>query len=105
MASGYSCYTAMSSTARSNAVRYVSRFEQACLHAARDADVDGVVCGHIHRADISEHDGLLYCNDGDWVESCSALVEDHQGKLSLRRWGQTPVAVPATAPTPIRNAA
>jgi UDP-2,3-diacylglucosamine pyrophosphatase LpxH len=89
----------------SKAVRYVSRFEQACLHAARDAGVDGVVCGHIHRADVKDHDGLLYCNDGDWVESCSALVEDHQGKLSLRHWGQTAVTLSVRKPTPIRNAA
>jgi UDP-2,3-diacylglucosamine pyrophosphatase LpxH len=66
-----------------NALRYVDQFQHASLRAARDAGVDGVVCGHIHRADIMEHDGLVYCNDGDWVESCTALVEDHRGELAL----------------------
>lgn len=50
------------------AVRHVERFQNACLHAAREAGVDGVVCGHIHKADLIERDGLVYCNDGDWVQ-------------------------------------
>ncbi|MFN7346659.1 MAG: UDP-2,3-diacylglucosamine diphosphatase, partial [Betaproteobacteria bacterium] len=51
----------------------------------------GVVCGHIHRAEIRELDGLLYCNDGDWVESLTALVETHEGHLQLIEW-KTPLA-------------
>jgi UDP-2,3-diacylglucosamine pyrophosphatase LpxH len=73
------------------AKRYVERFQQATLVAAREAGVDGVVCGHIHRADIVEIDGLLYCNDGDWVESCTALVENQAGDLELLTW-RPPVA-------------
>jgi UDP-2,3-diacylglucosamine pyrophosphatase LpxH len=69
-----------------HAVRYVEKFQTACLAAAAEAGVDGVVCGHIHRADLLERDGLLYCNDGDWVESCTALVEDQRGHLSLLTW-------------------
>ena len=65
---------------------YIARFEAAVLEAARKAGADGVVCGHIHRADLSERDGLVYCNDGDWVESCTALVEDTSGRLSLIEW-------------------
>jgi UDP-2,3-diacylglucosamine pyrophosphatase LpxH len=88
-----------------SAVRYVSRFQNACINAAREADVDGIICGHIHKADISERDGLMYCNDGDWVESCTALVESRSGQLSLRQWAaRANTSVPA-APTPIRNAA
>lgn len=68
------------------AMRYVADFRGACLAAARESGLDGVVCGHIHRAQLLEHDGLLYCNDGDWVESCTALVEDHRGRLSLLDW-------------------
>jgi UDP-2,3-diacylglucosamine pyrophosphatase LpxH len=68
------------------AQRYIERYQHATLAAARDAGVDGVICGHIHRADVAEREGLLYCNDGDWVESCTALVEDHSGELSLRQW-------------------
>jgi len=45
-----------------------------------------VVCGHIHRAEMTDLDGLLYCNDGDWVESCTTLVEDMNGRLSLWNW-------------------
>ena len=49
-------------------------------------DCDGVVCGHIHKAEIREIDGLLYCNDGDWVESLTALVETHTGELKIIHW-------------------
>jgi UDP-2,3-diacylglucosamine pyrophosphatase LpxH len=46
----------------------------------------GIVCGHIHRAGIRTIDGVLYCNDGDWVESCTALVEDMNGRLAVWSW-------------------
>ena len=78
------------------AARYVGRFQRATLVAAREAGVDGVVCGHIHRADLLTLDGLLYCNDGDWVESCTALVEDHAGRLSLLEWRPSAVALAAS---------
>ena len=55
---------------------------------ARLKGCDGVVCGHIHKAEIREIDGLLYCNDGDWVESLSALVETMQGELKIIYWTQ-----------------
>jgi UDP-2,3-diacylglucosamine pyrophosphatase LpxH len=71
-----------------NAVSYISQFEQALVHEARKRGVDGVVCGHIHRATIEEHDGILYCNDGDWVESCTALVEHHDGRLAVIHWAE-----------------
>jgi len=45
-----------------------------------------MICGHIHRATITDIDGITYCNDGDWVESCTALVEDFDGRLALLRW-------------------
>lgn len=67
-------------------VRYNDAFREACLAAAAEAQVDGIVCGHIHRADAVESEGLSYYNDGDWVESCSALVEDRRGALRLCRW-------------------
>jgi hypothetical protein len=79
------------------AKRYIDRFRQATLAAARDASVDGVVCGHIHKADLVELDGLLYCNDGDWVESCTALVEDQAGELSLLKWRPSVAAVTLSA--------
>ena len=69
-----------------NAVRYVDDFEQALAAEARRRGMDGVVCGHIHKAEIRDVDGILYCNDGDWVESCSALVESADGALSVLYW-------------------
>lgn len=77
--------------------RYVERFREATLVAAREARVDGVVCGHIHKADLVEVDDLLYCNDGDWVESCTALVEDQAGKLSVLEWRPSAAAVAVAA--------
>jgi UDP-2,3-diacylglucosamine pyrophosphatase LpxH len=68
------------------AVQYIAGFEQAVAHAARKRGVDGVVCGHIHRAEINDVHGVQYCNDGDWVESCTALVEDMNGRLALWSW-------------------
>jgi UDP-2,3-diacylglucosamine pyrophosphatase LpxH len=69
-----------------NAVSYISDFEVALAHEARRRGVDGVVCGHIHKAEIRMIDGILYCNDGDWVESMTALVEDEEGALSILHW-------------------
>ena len=71
-----------------NAVNFINDFEKALVHAARNAEVDGIVCGHIHHAAISEMDGLVYSNCGDWVESCTALVEDFQGGLAIVRWAE-----------------
>ena len=68
------------------AVSYVSQFEEAVAREARRRGVQGVVCGHIHHAELREIDGVLYCNDGDWVESLSALVEDTDGRLRLVDW-------------------
>jgi UDP-2,3-diacylglucosamine pyrophosphatase LpxH len=69
-----------------NAVSYISDFERAVADEARRRGVDGVVCGHIHKAEIREIDGVLYCNDGDWVESLTALVESPSGELSIVNW-------------------
>ena len=53
---------------------------------ARRRGLDGVVCGHIHHAEIRDLGGMLYCNDGDWVESCTALVEHFDGRLEIIHW-------------------
>jgi UDP-2,3-diacylglucosamine pyrophosphatase LpxH len=66
-----------------NAVDYVRRYERAAVAAAKARGFDGIVCGHIHRPHVEEIDGILYCNDGDWVEHCSALIEDRNGELRL----------------------
>ncbi|WP_293777443.1 UDP-2,3-diacylglucosamine diphosphatase [uncultured Oxalicibacterium sp.] len=69
-----------------NAVSYITSFETALADEARRRGVDGVICGHIHKPEIRDIDGILYCNDGDWVESLSALVEDQAGVLRLVTW-------------------
>jgi UDP-2,3-diacylglucosamine pyrophosphatase LpxH len=69
-----------------NAVEFIGDFEKALAEEARRQNVDGVVAGHIHHAEIRDIDGITYCNDGDWVESCSALVEHADGRLEILRW-------------------
>jgi UDP-2,3-diacylglucosamine pyrophosphatase LpxH len=69
-----------------NAVNYIVAFEEALAQEARHRGFDGVVCGHIHKAEIREIDGILYCNDGDWVESLTALVETMTGELRVLHW-------------------
>jgi UDP-2,3-diacylglucosamine pyrophosphatase LpxH len=68
------------------AVSYVGDFEVAVAREARERGVHGVVCGHIHHAEIRTIDGILYCNDGDWVESLTALVEHADGRLEILDW-------------------
>ena len=69
-----------------NAVSYISSFEHALAAEAKKKGLDGVICGHIHKPEIRDIDGITYCNDGDWVESLSALVEDLDGELRLVTW-------------------
>jgi UDP-2,3-diacylglucosamine pyrophosphatase LpxH len=81
-----------------NAVEYISRFEEVVAEEAARRGVDGVVCGHIHHAEIRRIGGVLYLNDGDWVESCSALVEDARGNLEILRWASHPQRETSEAP-------
>ena len=69
-----------------DAVEYVCRFEEVVAHAAEARGLDGVICGHIHQAQIRTIGNVQYHNDGDWVESCTALVEDARGHLEIVRW-------------------
>ena len=69
-----------------NAVSFIADFEAIMAREARKRKCDGVVCGHIHKAEIRDIDGLLYCNDGDWVESLTALVETFEGELKIIHW-------------------
>jgi UDP-2,3-diacylglucosamine pyrophosphatase LpxH len=71
------------------ALNYVTDFEVAVAGEARRRGHDGVVCGHIHRAEMREINGTLYCNDGDWVESRTALVEHLDGRLELLHWASS----------------
>lgn len=87
------------------AVNFVADFETAVASEARKRGYDGVVCGHIHRAEIRTIDGVLYCNDGDWVESRSALVEHMDGTLELIYWDQVLDFVPPVQPARPKNQA
>jgi UDP-2,3-diacylglucosamine pyrophosphatase LpxH len=69
-----------------NAVEFISRFEEVVAQAAGARGVDGVVCGHIHTAEMRAIGGIHYYNDGDWVEGCTALVEHADGRMELLNW-------------------
>jgi UDP-2,3-diacylglucosamine pyrophosphatase LpxH len=77
------------------AVNFISDFEVAVAQEAKRRGFDGVVCGHIHHAEIRDVNGTLYCNDGDWVESRTALVEHADGRLEIIYWAGQAVVVNA----------
>lgn len=69
-----------------NAVNFIGRFETTLATDAARRGVDGVICGHIHSAALRDIDGLTYVNTGDWVESCTAVVEHADGRMELINW-------------------
>ena len=84
------------------AVNFVSEFESSVAKECRREGYDGVVCGHIHHAEITDIQGVRYMNCGDWVESCTALVEDHDGTFRIVHWrdelANAPLSTQATVP-------
>ena len=84
------------------AVRFISRFEDRLAKRALAEQCDGVICGHIHTPTITRHEGITYCNTGDWVENCSALVEHHDGRMQILRFAPCadPPAFKEQAPVP-----
>jgi UDP-2,3-diacylglucosamine pyrophosphatase LpxH len=76
------------------AVKYVTDYEQAMIQFSRKSGMAGVICGHIHRPEIREVGGVLYMNCGDWVENCTALAEDFNGKFELIRFYESHVYSP-----------
>lgn len=80
---GYWSLSAYVKSEVKNVVGFIGKFEESIVRYARDFDVDGVLCGHIHTAAIREIDGVTYYNTGDWVESCTAMVEHYDGSLEL----------------------
>ncbi|MGQ0622266.1 MAG: UDP-2,3-diacylglucosamine diphosphatase [Panacagrimonas sp.] len=87
-----------------NAVNIVSEFEQSVARECRRRGLDGVVCGHIHHAEIRQIDGVQYLNSGDWVESCTALVEDFNGRIEIIRWVEIDHLHERPKVTPLRRA-
>jgi UDP-2,3-diacylglucosamine pyrophosphatase LpxH len=67
-------------------IEYIGSYEDFIVEEARRQKVDGVVCGHIHTAELRKIGDIMYYNDGDWVESCTALVEDFDGTLRILDW-------------------
>ncbi|HEY8383179.1 MAG TPA: UDP-2,3-diacylglucosamine diphosphatase [Microvirga sp.] len=78
-----------------NAVNFIGQFEELLAAEARRFGVDGVVCGHIHHAALHQDFGLAYVNTGDWVESCTAVIERYDGTLELVRWAEVAQSQPA----------
>jgi UDP-2,3-diacylglucosamine pyrophosphatase LpxH len=79
--------------------RFIQRFETVASTQAREQGYDGVICGHIHRANLCRIEGTFYANTGDWVESCTALVETRSGEMQLLRWPNA--AAPRAAVRPL----
>ena len=67
-------------------VQFISDYEESIVSTLQDQSLDGVICGHIHHAEIKDINGFLYVNTGDFVESCTAIVEHFNGELELLRW-------------------
>lgn len=78
-----------------NAVQFMSDYEQSIVNTLKDEGLDGVICGHIHHAEIKTIDEFIYVNTGDFVESCTAIVEHHDGELELIRWQHSEVPLPS----------
>lgn len=87
-----------------NAVNIVSQFEDSVAHECHRRGLDGVVCGHIHHAEMRRMHGVEYLNCGDWVESCTALAEDFNGRIEIVRWVQIDHLNESPRVTPIRKA-
>ena len=100
-----------------SAVNFIGNFEKLVCHEAERRGVTGIICGHIHHATMRNIDGYEYKNTGDWVESCTALVEDNAGNFQVLHWTEQSTTlldeqqVPArsdsthSGPTPARKAA
>ncbi|MGO1120277.1 UDP-2,3-diacylglucosamine diphosphatase [Rhodovibrionaceae bacterium A322] len=85
---GYWSLSAFLKAKVKNAVKYIDDYEIAVTEEARRRGLDGVVCGHIHKAEQRDLNGVLYNNTGDWVESCTALVEHEDGRLEILHWAE-----------------
>jgi UDP-2,3-diacylglucosamine pyrophosphatase LpxH len=88
---GYWSLSAYLKNSVKRAVSFIGAFEQAVASEAQRHRVDGIICGHIHHAADRMIDGIHYMNSGDWVESCTAIVEHIDGRLEVIHWGAVPV--------------
>jgi UDP-2,3-diacylglucosamine pyrophosphatase LpxH len=88
---GYWSFASYIKLRAKSAVKYVTDYEDAMLQFGRKSGMAGVICGHIHRPEIRHAGDMLYMNCGDWVENCTALVEDFDGNFSLIRFHESDV--------------
>jgi UDP-2,3-diacylglucosamine pyrophosphatase LpxH len=77
-----------------SAVSFICDFEESVVRNVKVKGLDGVICGHIHAAAIKQIDGIAYINCGDWVDSCTAILEHHDGRMELVDWGERARALP-----------
>ena len=98
---GYWSFSAFAKTRVKKALQFIENFEQAVADEARRRGVDGVICGHIHKAERRMIDGVEYLNDGDWVESCTALVEHADGAMEILEWAKTRGRRAVARPAPL----
>ena len=85
---GYWSFSAFLKVKVKNALQFIENYEIAVADEARRRGVDGVICGHIHKAEMRQIGDITYVNDGDWVESCTALVEHFDGRLEILEWAK-----------------
>ena len=79
-------------------VNFIGDYEETLTGYVRSKKLDGIICGHIHYANIRDIDGITYMNCGDWVESCTALVEHHNGRFEIIKWREYVGPVPHSSP-------
>lgn len=87
---GYWSFAAFLRQHLKRARQYIEDYERAVAHGAKRSGFDGVICGHIHEAADKQIEDIRYLNTGDWVESCTAVVEDFNGEFHLIRWFDDP---------------
>lgn len=92
--SGYWSLAGFAKRRVKKALQFVFDFEDSAIHSARQRGLDGIICGHIHCAAIRQIGDLVYVNCGDWVDSCTAIVEHGDGSLELIAWGGASQIVP-----------
>jgi len=86
MGFGYWSLSAYIKSKVKTAVSFIFEFETNIIEYCKKRKFDGIICGHIHSSDIKEIDGIVYMNDGDWVESMTALVEHYDGRFEIVTW-------------------
>ncbi|MFW2372827.1 MAG: UDP-2,3-diacylglucosamine diphosphatase, partial [Gammaproteobacteria bacterium] len=85
--------------------QHIRNYESAVIAEARRRGMDGVICGHIHHPELYTKEGVLYCNDGDWVENCCSVVETHDGQFHLLYWTEQMQMLKSSTPQAVASVA